>query len=109
MYVIFCCFVLQLSIIISYLSLHRFLTKFFLYITRQLANEGHFPQELNALLNRKFAFKISISPFNIKHKSDGYSVSKLTDNRTVIAELDKIFDVIQVVENLCTGVLLYFI
>ncbi|KAJ0454052.1 putative nucleic acid-binding, replication factor A [Helianthus annuus] len=64
-----------------------------------LANEGHFPQELNALLNRKFAFKISISPFNIKHKSDGYSVSKLTDNRTVIAELDKIFDVIQPVDD----------
>ncbi|KAJ0898642.1 putative nucleic acid-binding, replication factor A [Helianthus annuus] len=64
-----------------------------------LANEGHFPHELNALLNRKFAFKISISPFNIKHKSDGYSVSKLTDNRTVIAELDKIFDVIQPVDD----------
>ncbi|KAJ0440957.1 putative nucleic acid-binding protein [Helianthus annuus] len=60
-----------------------------------LANEGNFPPELNALLNRKFAFKISIGSFNIKNKSDGYSVSKLTDNRTVIAELDKIFDVIQ--------------
>ncbi|KAF5756096.1 putative nucleic acid-binding protein [Helianthus annuus] len=60
-----------------------------------LANEGNFPPELNALLNRKFAFKIAIGSFNIQNKSDGYSVSKLTDNPTVISELDKIFDVIQ--------------
>ncbi|KAJ0535775.1 putative transcription factor B3-Domain family [Helianthus annuus] len=64
-----------------------------------LANEGNFPQELNALLNRKFAFKISIASFNIKNKSDGYSISKLTDNQTVIGELDKIFDVIQPVDE----------
>ncbi|XP_035845834.1 uncharacterized protein LOC110939032 [Helianthus annuus] len=60
-----------------------------------LANEGNFPPELNALLNRKFAFKIAIGSFNIQNTSDGYSVSKLTDNPTVISELDKIFDVIQ--------------
>ncbi|KAJ0495480.1 putative nucleic acid-binding, replication factor A [Helianthus annuus] len=64
-----------------------------------LANEGNFPPELNALLNRKFAFKISIGSFNIKNKSDGYSISKLTDNQTVIGELDKIFDVIQPVDE----------
>ncbi|KAJ0448551.1 putative transcription factor B3-Domain family [Helianthus annuus] len=64
-----------------------------------LANEGNFPQELNALLNRKFAFKISIGSFNITKKSDGYSISKLTDNQTVIGELDKIFDVIQPVDE----------
>ncbi|KAF5799127.1 putative nucleic acid-binding protein [Helianthus annuus] len=60
-----------------------------------LTNEGNFPPELNALLNRKFAFKIATGSFNIQNKSDGYSVSKLTDNPTVISELDKIFDVIQ--------------
>ncbi|KAF5760877.1 putative DNA helicase [Helianthus annuus] len=53
-----------------------------------LANEGNFPPELNALLNRKFAFKIAIGSFNIQNKSDGYSVSKLTDNPTVISELE---------------------
>ncbi|KAJ0929300.1 putative nucleic acid-binding, replication factor A [Helianthus annuus] len=64
-----------------------------------LANEGNFPPELNALLNRKFAFKIAIGSFNIKNKSDGYSISKLTINPTVIAELDNIFDVIQPVDE----------
>ncbi|XP_022007637.2 replication protein A 70 kDa DNA-binding subunit B-like [Helianthus annuus] len=39
----------------------------------ELANEGNFPMELNTLLNRKFAFKIVVSSFNINKKSDGYS------------------------------------
>ncbi|MFS7965836.1 hypothetical protein Hanom_Chr09g00766831 [Helianthus anomalus] len=64
----------------------------------ELANEGSFPDEIKALLNRKFAFKIATSSFNIKNKSDGYSVSKLTENSSVISVLDKKFDDIQVVE-----------
>ncbi|XP_035834185.1 uncharacterized protein LOC110881372 [Helianthus annuus] len=31
----------------------------------ELANEGNFPNELNSLLNMKFAFKIAVSSFNI--------------------------------------------
>ncbi|KAJ0627018.1 putative transcription factor B3-Domain family [Helianthus annuus] len=31
----------------------------------ELANEGSFPNELNSLLNMKFAFKIAVSSFNI--------------------------------------------
>ncbi|KAJ0457726.1 putative transcription factor B3-Domain family [Helianthus annuus] len=62
----------------------------------ELANEGSFPKELNSLLNMKFAFKIVVSSFNISKKSDGYSVSKMTDNPVVLSELDKHFDTIQV-------------
>ncbi|KAJ0536360.1 putative replication protein A, OB [Helianthus annuus] len=61
----------------------------------ELANEGRFPEELKALLGKKLAFKIAISLYNIQKKSDGYSVSKLTDNITVISELDRNFDVFQ--------------
>ncbi|MFS7965840.1 putative nucleic acid-binding, replication factor A [Helianthus anomalus] len=58
----------------------------------ELANEGSFPGERKASLNRKFAFKIAVGSFNIKNKSDGYSVSKLTENPLVISVLDKKFD-----------------
>ncbi|KAM0057427.1 putative nucleic acid-binding protein [Helianthus debilis subsp. tardiflorus] len=61
----------------------------------ELANEGSFLEELKALLEKKLAFKIAISLYNIQKKSDGYSVSKLTNNQTVISELDRNFDVFQ--------------
>ncbi|KAJ0532203.1 hypothetical protein HanIR_Chr09g0394101 [Helianthus annuus] len=64
----------------------------------ELANEGSFPGERKASLNRKFAFKIAVGSFNIKNKSDGYSVSKLTENPLVISVLDKKFDDIQPVD-----------
>ncbi|KAJ0509162.1 putative nucleic acid-binding, replication factor A [Helianthus annuus] len=53
----------------------------------ELANEGNFPKELNVLLNMKFAFKIVVSSFNTSKKSDGYSVSKMTDNPLVCPSL----------------------
>ncbi|KAJ0822626.1 putative nucleic acid-binding, replication factor A [Helianthus annuus] len=65
----------------------------------ELANEGSFPNELNSLLNMKFAFKIAVSSFNISKKSDGYSVSKMTDNPVVLSELDKHFDTIQPIDE----------
>ncbi|KAJ0612703.1 putative nucleic acid-binding, replication factor A [Helianthus annuus] len=65
----------------------------------ELANEGSFPKELNSLLNMKFAFKIVVSSFNITKKSDGYSVSKMTDNPVVLSELDKHFDTIQPIDE----------
>ncbi|XP_035831862.1 uncharacterized protein LOC110869913 [Helianthus annuus] len=65
----------------------------------ELANEGSFPKELNSLLNMKFAFKIVVSSFNISKKSDGYSVSKMTDNPVVLSELDKHFDTIQPIDE----------
>ncbi|KAF5813012.1 putative nucleic acid-binding, replication factor A [Helianthus annuus] len=65
----------------------------------ELANEGSFPNELNSLLNMKFAFKIAVSSFNITKKSDGYSVSKMTNNPVVLSELDKHFDTIQPIDE----------
>ncbi|XP_021980117.2 replication protein A 70 kDa DNA-binding subunit B-like [Helianthus annuus] len=60
-----------------------------------LASDGNFPTKLKALLNRRFAFKITIASFNIKNKSDGYSVSKLTENPAIITDLDRHFDEFQ--------------
>ncbi|XP_022026997.1 replication protein A 70 kDa DNA-binding subunit B-like [Helianthus annuus] len=62
----------------------------------ELASEGNFPSELRALINRRFAFKIAIASFNINKKLDGYSVSKLTENPSIIKDLDAHFDVYQV-------------
>ncbi|KAJ0452470.1 putative nucleic acid-binding, replication factor A [Helianthus annuus] len=61
----------------------------------ELAREGNFPKELKALLNRRFAFEIAIGSFNIKNKSDGYPVSKLTENPAIIKDLDRHFDAFQ--------------
>ncbi|KAF5766025.1 putative nucleic acid-binding, replication factor A [Helianthus annuus] len=61
----------------------------------ELASEGNFPKELKALLNRRFAFEIAIGSFNIKNKSDGYPVSKLTENPAIIKDLDRHFDAFQ--------------
>ncbi|KAJ0883164.1 hypothetical protein HanPSC8_Chr10g0418291 [Helianthus annuus] len=47
----------------------------------------------------KFAFKIAVSSFNISKKSDGYSVSKMTNNPVVLSELDKHFDTIQPIDE----------
>ncbi|MFS7973181.1 putative nucleic acid-binding protein [Helianthus anomalus] len=63
--------------------------------TMELASEGNFPKLLKVLLNRRFAFKIAIGSFNIKNKSDGYSVSKLIENPTIIKDLDRHFDAFQ--------------
>ncbi|KAJ0575887.1 putative nucleic acid-binding, replication factor A [Helianthus annuus] len=62
-------------------------------------SEGNFPSELKALINKRFAFKIAIGSFNIKKKSDGYSVSKLTENPSIIKELDTHFDVYQAADE----------
>ncbi|KAJ0753793.1 putative replication protein A, OB [Helianthus annuus] len=58
----------------------------------ELASEGNFLSELRALINRRFAFKIAICSFNINKKLDGYSVSKLTENPSIIKDLDAHFD-----------------
>ncbi|KAJ0947956.1 putative replication protein A, OB [Helianthus annuus] len=65
----------------------------------ELASEGNFPSELKALINKRFAFKIAIGSFNIQKKSDGYSVSKLTENPSIIKDLDTHFDVYQAADE----------
>ncbi|KAJ0863296.1 hypothetical protein HanPSC8_Chr12g0528331 [Helianthus annuus] len=47
----------------------------------------------------KFAFKIVVSSFSISKKSDGYSISKMTNNPVVLSELDKHFDTIQPIDE----------
>ncbi|KAJ0884618.1 putative nucleic acid-binding, replication factor A [Helianthus annuus] len=65
----------------------------------ELASEGKFPKEFDSLLNRKFAFKIAIGSYNLRNKADGYSVSKLTENPEIMAELDHHFNAIQLVDE----------
>ncbi|XP_076899913.1 uncharacterized protein LOC143553910 [Bidens hawaiensis] len=48
-----------------------------------------FPEELNIILEKKFAFIVEVSDYNIRNSYDVYGVSKLTDDESVLNELDK--------------------
>lgn len=47
------------------------------------------PEEFNVILDRKFAFIIDVSDYNIKNSYPVYGVIKLTDDEDVVTELDK--------------------
>ncbi|KAK9072967.1 hypothetical protein SSX86_007289 [Deinandra increscens subsp. villosa] len=46
------------------------------------------PSELQALLERRYAFKIDVSDFNIKKRYKYYTIVKVTDNGNIIKALD---------------------
>ncbi|XP_076908821.1 uncharacterized protein LOC143565856 [Bidens hawaiensis] len=48
-----------------------------------------FPYEFLALLGKKFAFKIDISQYNLDYGKWVFAVSKLTDDKDIIFELEK--------------------
>ncbi|XP_076955796.1 replication protein A 70 kDa DNA-binding subunit B-like [Bidens hawaiensis] len=48
-----------------------------------------FPKELNTILEKKFAFIVEVSDYNIRNSYDVYSVTKLTDDQDVLNDLDK--------------------
>ncbi|XP_035845742.1 replication protein A 70 kDa DNA-binding subunit B-like [Helianthus annuus] len=52
-------------------------------------DKGLYPDEFEALLGKKFAFKIDISEFNIENNFWFFGVSKLTDDEDIIFELEK--------------------
>ncbi|KAL8193416.1 hypothetical protein R6Q57_026551 [Mikania cordata] len=56
---------------------------------------GKYPAEINHLLEKKFAYKIEVSDFNLKNNYQVYGILKLTDDSSVISELDKMFNIIQ--------------
>nr|KAJ0190491.1 hypothetical protein LSAT_V11C800414380 [Lactuca sativa] len=53
-------------------------------------NPSDFPNELNAMLNKKLAFKIVVKTFNVSKCFRSYNISKLTDNLDIIAALENI-------------------
>ena len=44
---------------------------------------------LNVLLDKKLAFQIQNSHYNLKNKVDGYGFPKFTADKRIIAELEK--------------------
>ncbi|XP_021996392.1 uncharacterized protein LOC110893602 [Helianthus annuus] len=52
-------------------------------------DKGLYPDEFEALLGKKFAFKIDIKQFNIDNNFWFFCVSKLTDDEDIICELEK--------------------
>ncbi|XP_076926797.1 uncharacterized protein LOC143590093 [Bidens hawaiensis] len=48
-----------------------------------------FLEELNIILEKKFAFIVEVSDYNIRNSYDVYGVGKLTDDEDVLNELDK--------------------
>ncbi|KAI3685180.1 hypothetical protein L6452_34416 [Arctium lappa] len=47
-----------------------------------------FPEDLNVLLDRKFAIKIEVNNYNIKNSCFVYGISKLNDNENILNELE---------------------
>ncbi|XP_076954819.1 uncharacterized protein LOC143629427 [Bidens hawaiensis] len=46
------------------------------------------PDDMNVILEKKFAFVIDVTNYNIKNSYDVFGVSKLTDDHDVISELE---------------------
>ncbi|KAK9053179.1 hypothetical protein SSX86_029811 [Deinandra increscens subsp. villosa] len=53
------------------------------------------PTDLQALLERKYAFKIDVSDFNIKKRYKFYTVVKMTDDQAIIKALDDKYNIEQ--------------
>ncbi|XP_022027961.1 uncharacterized protein LOC110929144 [Helianthus annuus] len=51
------------------------------------ANDTRFPHEIFRLVDKKAAFKIDVSEFNLKNDYRIYTVQKTTDDPVIIAEL----------------------
>ncbi|KAJ0496068.1 putative replication protein A, OB [Helianthus annuus] len=52
-------------------------------------NSNIFPNELKELVEKKFAFKIDISKFNLNNNYKFFTVIKLTDDPSIISKLEK--------------------
>ncbi|CAI9294501.1 unnamed protein product [Lactuca saligna] len=70
-----------------------------LEIFNEDGNTAIFPVEITDLLERKFAFLIEVSEYNLKNKVQGYSIRKLTADRKIHSELEKKFTVDEHVDS----------
>ncbi|KAI3755107.1 hypothetical protein L1987_54901 [Smallanthus sonchifolius] len=67
----------------------------------ELSKDGVIPDEFNSLINKKWAFKIYVEEFNLANNKDGYTISKVTDDPSIISELEKkILSLAQAVSNI---------
>ncbi|KAD2804841.1 hypothetical protein E3N88_38218 [Mikania micrantha] len=57
---------------------------------------GKYRDELNFLLDKKFAFKIEVSDFNVKNNYQVYGILKIRNDSSILSELDKRVNIIQV-------------
>ncbi|KAI3807069.1 hypothetical protein L1987_22990 [Smallanthus sonchifolius] len=55
----------------------------------QFSKDGVIPDAFNSLINKKWAFKIYVGEFNLANNKDGYTISKVTDDPSIISELKK--------------------
>ncbi|CAH1443867.1 unnamed protein product [Lactuca virosa] len=56
----------------------------------RFGNTSEFPIELNAMINKKLAFKIVVKTFNFSRFGRSYNISKITNNVDIISALEKI-------------------
>ncbi|CAH1432801.1 unnamed protein product [Lactuca virosa] len=56
----------------------------------RFGNTSQFPIELNAMIDKKLAFKIIVKTFNVSRFGRSYNISKITDNVDIISALEKI-------------------
>ncbi|KAK9053468.1 hypothetical protein SSX86_030102 [Deinandra increscens subsp. villosa] len=51
--------------------------------------EDKFPEEINSLVEKRFAFKIEITEYNFKNNYQVYRLSALSDDSSVVSKFDK--------------------
>ncbi|KAI3794663.1 hypothetical protein L1987_37296 [Smallanthus sonchifolius] len=65
----------------------------------ELSKDGVIPDEFKSLINKRWAFKIYVGEFNLANNKDGYTISKVTDDPSIISELENKFDLVQVTDS----------
>nr|KAJ0223302.1 hypothetical protein LSAT_V11C200070620 [Lactuca sativa] len=67
------------------------------YLLKQSCKEFHgddfglYPREINALKGLKLAFKFSVTKFNVSNKNNQYDIARISDDETLIEELENKF------------------
>ncbi|KAL8258967.1 hypothetical protein R6Q59_026920 [Mikania micrantha] len=60
-----------------------------LEMTLQDSTNDMIPQHFNGFMDKKYAFRIEVTKYNLENNIDFYSISKVTDDASIISELEK--------------------
>ena len=61
-------------------------------LSEQAGDPDSFTEELENIINKKFAFKIQITDYNLREGQSTYSVFRISDNADLLDALDRTVD-----------------
>ncbi|KAL8248659.1 hypothetical protein R6Q59_005527 [Mikania micrantha] len=71
------------------LKLLHISAQYLLEMTLQDSTNDMIPQHFNGFMDKKYAFRIEVTKYNLENNIDFYSISKVTDDASIISELEK--------------------